>query len=79
MPDDRDLLNKPEWINKRRVLRFIWASMFFIAGVLAGIGNLLFWLWSPEIPFRKRLLGFASFLIIITSLVCLGIWYAYRN
>ena len=78
MSDDRECLGKPQWVIKRKVIRFVWASMFVIASILATIGTGLYYYWDlGEQTVGVRLFRFTVLAIILAILGCIGIWYAY--
>lgn len=78
MSDDRELLGKPQWVIKRKVIRAVWALMFILSSVLATMGTGFYYYWDlGEQTVGVRLFRFAVITIILVILGCIGVWYAY--
>lgn len=64
-------LGKPQWINRRKLVRTLQTALGGIAGLFLFIGGLLWGLWSDDKPIWLRLLVTA---IAFLAGLGLGIW-----
>ena len=71
-------LGKPEYVNKRRLVRALQAALGAVAGVLLGIAGGLWGYWSDESPLWLRIIVFAGACLAGTGLAIWIGWMAYK-
>jgi len=71
-------MNRPEWVNKRRIVRLLQAALGALAGALGAVGSVLGGLWFDELPLWERLALAAGGIIFFAALAGYIVRLAYQ-